>query len=110
MKHLAKHYIGEDGKFPGGRVHSTEDSFDVFDSKGIHQVAKRKNGAGQWTCVSEEHGCASKHDLSPTKNQVQKIIDRQGFHPRPQPGDENVCPSWGLDKKEEVKAIAGGKK
>lgn len=56
-------------KFEGGRVNATDDSIDVFCKNGKHQVAMRRNGAGQWVCVSEAHGCESRHDLSHEKKE-----------------------------------------
>ena len=52
-------------KFPGGRVAETETAIDAFDKAGIHQVAMRKNGAGQWVDKSKEVGAAGEFDLAP---------------------------------------------
>lgn len=52
-------------KFPGGRVADSETSIDAYDKKGVHQVALRKNGAGQWIDKSAEMGAAGAFDLSP---------------------------------------------
>lgn len=58
----ATHYKN---KFPGGKVIETDHSIDVYDANGKHQIAMRKNGAGQMICKSEEYGLDSKHCLEP---------------------------------------------
>ncbi len=52
-------------KYPGGLVLADESSINVFDNRGAHVVAVRKNGAGQWVCVSDEVGCRDAHSLDP---------------------------------------------
>jgi hypothetical protein len=56
------HYLN---KYPGGRVDSSESHIAVYDASGKLRVRLEKNGAGQWNCVSEDHGAVDKHDLSP---------------------------------------------
>jgi hypothetical protein len=62
MKAWHVHYLN---KYPGGQVCSGEDYVDVYDADGAHRLAVRKNGAGQWSDVSEEMGLPDRHDLSP---------------------------------------------
>jgi hypothetical protein len=53
-------------KYPGGRVHSSESSLDVYCKDGLHRVALRKNGgSGALEDCSEEFGCVDRHDLDP---------------------------------------------
>lgn len=75
------HYLN---KYPGGRVHATEDSMDVYCAEGKHRVALRKDGAGMWGCVSEDHGCLDKHDLSPLPEEkcIHRVVGVPG-HPDP---------------------------
>ena len=98
-KSWRQHYVGKDGKYPGGSFYAYDDSIDVHDADGKHVVALRKNGAGQMVCASKEHGCEGVHDLSPTKAQVEAIKAKGVWHPIPQEGDENVCESFGYPKK-----------
>lgn len=62
MKSYVVHYKN---KYPGAKVISSEDALDVFCADDRHRVALRKNGAGQFVCVSEEMGCDDSHDLAP---------------------------------------------
>jgi hypothetical protein len=43
----------------------TDDEIDVFDMNDEHVVSLRKNGCGQWVCISESLGLKDKHDLAP---------------------------------------------
>lgn len=52
-------------KYPNAHIIESGDSIDVYCRGGFHRVALRKNGAGQWVCQSEQHGCIDRHDLSP---------------------------------------------
>lgn len=98
MKNLNEHYIGKNGHFEGGRVNYSDDHYDVFCKDGKHQVALRKNGAGQWVDESAGHGCASKHDLAPSRKQVEAHIARGVFHPKPQDDGQHfdAHSSWGI--------------
>ncbi len=62
MKSYVVHYKN---KYPDSKVSWSDDSVDVHDKNGDHRVALRKNGAGMWVDVSEEHGCSDRHDLAP---------------------------------------------
>lgn len=62
MKSYVLHYRN---KYPGGQVQASETALDVYDHKGNHCIALRKNGAGQWMDESAAQGCIDKHDLAP---------------------------------------------
>lgn len=51
--------------YPGGHVDLREDSIDAFDAEGVHRVALRKNGAGQWTDVGSMVGAKDQFSLDP---------------------------------------------
>lgn len=65
-----KHY---QAKFPGGRVHLTENTFDVHCKDGHHQVKMEKSGAGIWQDRSVEHDCVSRHDGEPVDLEVDEV-------------------------------------
>lgn len=73
MKQLAVHYKN---KYPGAQVAVYDDGLDVIKGDD-HKVAIRKNGAGQFVCVSAEHGCSDKHDMSPIPKDARlyKVVD-----------------------------------
>lgn len=52
-------------KYPGGKVFDTDSSVDVYDAKGDHVLALRKDGAGMWKDVSEEQGLSQRFCLAP---------------------------------------------
>lgn len=52
-------------KYPEGHVESSDDRIDAYDSKGVHRVALRKNGAGQMLDVSEAMGLPDCFCLAP---------------------------------------------
>lgn len=62
MKSWRVHY---QNKYPHGQVVEGDGSMDVYDAKGRHCVALRRNAHGQLVCVSEEMGCKDRHDLAP---------------------------------------------
>lgn len=66
-KSWKEHY---EKKYPGGSVQVLEGSVDVWNQKGEHCVALRKNGHGNMVDVSEEHGCLHSHDLAPLPAKV----------------------------------------
>ncbi len=74
MKSWVVHYKN---KYPGSKVILTDSSLDVYDVKGDHVVSMRVNGAGQWTCVSDEMGCKDAHDLAPIPKdaRVHKVVE-----------------------------------
>ena len=63
---MSQSYIAHyKNKYPKGQVKASDSSLDVWDRDGEHVVALRKDGAGQWKCVSKEVGARDEHDLSP---------------------------------------------
>lgn len=74
MKSLIVHYKN---KYPKGRVHASDSSLDVFNDKGEHVIALRKNGAGQMLDESEALGLRDRHDLAPIPKdaRVHKVVD-----------------------------------
>lgn len=64
-------------RFPGGHVDASETTMDVYDKSGAHRVALRKDGAGQWQCVSETLGLSDGHDLAPIPRdaRVYKVVN-----------------------------------
>lgn len=52
-------------KYPRGKVHRSDVAFDVWNEKGEHVIALRKDGHGNLICQSEDHECLDVHDLAP---------------------------------------------
>lgn len=78
-------------KYPGGQVQLLEGSLDVWNAKGEHVVALRKDGHGNLVCQSEEHDTLAEHDLAPIPAKVKdhhicsvtgkvKSCDELGLH------------------------------
>lgn len=92
MKSWVIHYRN---KYPGGSVDFSDDKLDVYDAKGEHCVALRKNGAGGWSDISEEIGCKHKHCLAPIPKDARVHKERDG--------------KIGLDEDHEVRKQKRGK-
>lgn len=87
MKSLSVHYRN---KYPGGKVIETEESLDVFDAKGDHCVALRKNGAGIMSCQSMALGCKHTHDLAPIPKDARLFKMRDGKLSKDEKYEERV--------------------
>jgi len=74
MKSLYLHYKN---KYPGGQVHSTESSLDVYSASGEHVIAMRRDGSGSLIDQSESLGLRDRHDLAPIPKdaRVHKLIE-----------------------------------
>lgn len=130
MKSWIVHY---QNKYPGGRVHASENSIDVYCSEGNYRVALRKDGNGQWQDVSAEFGASDKHDLAPIPKECRfrklyadgKIANAEEFEERrpvaeklakEECGGKGKVPSeheiaaWDLQKKREAKQAAASEK
>jgi hypothetical protein len=70
MKSFKVHYMN---KYPDAHITMSDDALDVYDADGEHRLAMRKNGAGQWVCVSEEMGASDAHDLSPLPKNARRF-------------------------------------
>jgi hypothetical protein len=71
-------YVHYYNKYPGGYVAMTDDELDVFDKNDNHVVAMRKNGAGQWMCISEILGLSDRHDLAPIPKEARLYKMKDG--------------------------------
>ena len=74
MKSLYLHYKN---KYPGGQVHSTESSLDVYSASGEHVIAMRRDGSGSMIDQSEAFGLRDRHDLAPIpkESRIHKMVD-----------------------------------
>lgn len=59
-------------KYPEGHVESSDDRIDAYDSKGVHRVALRKNGAGQMVDKSREMGLDDEFCLAPIPKEARR--------------------------------------
>lgn len=76
MKSLYLHYKN---KYPGGQVHSTESSLDVYSASGEHVIAMRRDGSGSMIDQSEAFGLRDRHDLAPIPKEarVHKMLKNE---------------------------------
>ena len=110
MKNLALHYKN---KYPGGSVRASDSGLDVYTQSGEHVVAIRKNGAGQFVCVSEEMGLRDSHCLAPIPKDARLFKMRDGKISKDELHDERrskfsefLCP----EKKDMIVSCDGLKK
>lgn len=75
MKSMHVHYLN---KYPDGSVECSDDRLDVYDSKGRHCVALRRDGAGGLQDKSGEFGLPHVHDMSPIPKDARLFKMRDG--------------------------------